>query len=330
MLKFNILYLLIAIYSLRPILLESDSTQQIDSVTSQKVTRLTNLVPKPILEKGTTIVRMHFLNLKQRPFSNIQLELTPLIAREQQTYNAEIDAVTSSAVFTLQLEGTAKCILSNAAIPMTTDIYLAPGETIDIWCDIDEVLKRDKQLEEEILKAQLTLKEGVESIPSPVMNIIPVTTNGHYAAVNNHDRIFSDSSADIGSVSQRHFSTAFASSAEAATSLTNDYMSMCRQITDSPGFEMQKALSIIELRLLTAFTAATSGNISDRSDLKAIFEILDLNDTRLLLGKHVVMAASALYNHRDILPDCPLTEYYEVIMDKAMLHVLHPGTTQLP
>ena len=192
------------------------------------------------------------------------------------------------------------------------------------------VKERDKQLEEEILKAQLTLKEGVESIPSPVMNIIPVTTNGHYAAVNNHDRIFSDSSADIGSVSQRHFSTAFASSAEAATSLTNDYMSMCRQIIDSPGFEIQKALSIIELRLLTAFTAATSGNISERSDLKAIFEILDLNDTRLLLGKHAVMAASALYNHRDILPDCPLTEYYEVIMDKAMLHVLHPGTTQLP
>lgn len=285
------------------ILIDFSSSRETDDVVRNQIAELTSLAPVPILEKGTAVVNVHFQNIGQSHCSNVQMKLTPLIAIETETHTAEIDAATATASFTLQLEGTAKCTLSNAAIPTTTCIYLAPGETIDIWCDMNEVVKRNKQLEDK---------------SSPILNVIPVTTNGHYAEVNNHDRVFRSAHTDIVTLYQRHDSGTFSSSAEAAASLVNDYLLMCSHIINTPGSKTQKALSIIELRLEAAHAAACAGKVTDISDLERIFKVLDLNDTRLLLGHKAITTASVVYAYKDILPDCPLISYYETALNRAI------------
>ena len=169
-------------------------------------------------------------------------EVSTFVANELAT----IDAVTATAVFSLELKGTGRCHLTNDAIPHTSDIFLAPGETVDVWCDMEEVLRRDREL----------------TSPGPVLNMIPVRTNGRYADVNNRDHVIREGLADPSGPEHRHHAATFASSAEAADALLADYSACLAAISDEPVPSMQKALKVIELRLRTFCAAATAGKIT--------------------------------------------------------------------
>lgn len=203
----------------------------------------------------------------------------------------------------MELKGTGRCHLTNEAIPHTSDIYLAPGETVDIWCDMEEVLKRDRQL----------------NTPGPVLSMILVTTNGHYADVNNRDHVISEGLADPLGPEHRHYAANFASSAEAADALLADYSACLAAISNDPIPSMQKALNVVALRLSTLCAAATAGKITAKEDLKRVFMALNLDDTRLLLGQYAPMAAFAASTYPDLLAGSPLLQHYEALMSLAML-----------
>lgn len=279
------------------------SAQTLDS----QIDSLSALVPEPVFAVGTTVVNVHFANLDQRPCKDVTLVLTPFMGMEQERYSAEIDAATSTAVFSLELKGTGLCHLTNDAIPHTSDIYLAPGETVEVCCDMREVFKRERQL----------------NSPGPVLNMIPVTTDGHYADVNNHERLLSDALTDVSDVAKRHYSAAFSSSEEAASALLDDYWKMCKAVVDEPGSDMQKALKILRLRLSVIEAAGMAGKIMDKVCLQSVFEAVDVYDVRLLFlgAPSVIMAAFAVGMHKEILPDCPLVAYYEKMTGALIQHI---------
>lgn len=264
---------------------------------------LSALAPEPVFAVGTTVVNVHFAGLDRRPCKDVTLVLTPFVGLEQERYSAEIDAITAMAVFSLELKGTGRCHLTNYAIPHTSDIFLAPGETVDVWCDMEEVLRRDREL----------------TSPGPVLNMIPVRTNGRYADVNNRDHVIREGLADPSGPEHRHHAATFASSAEAADALLADHSACLAAISDEPVPSIQKALKVIELRLSTFCAAATAGKITAEEDLRRVFMALDLDDTRLLLGQYAPMAAFAASMWPDLLAGSPLLQHYEALMSLAML-----------
>ncbi len=279
--------------------------------TIKQVDELIASVPAPILEEGTTVVNVHFSNLELTPCDDLNMTLIRYYSKEPETFTAEIDSKASTAVFTLQLDGTSVCHFSNSKIPFTSDVYLAPGETVDVWLDMREVVKRDKTIDEVrrlIYEAGLT--ECREPIGPPVINLIPVTTNGHYAEVNNNLRSLRDVYLDVKPQDN-------CISSELADSIMDIYIQNCKGILQGTGSDVQKAFELIDLRLNAANVAATKaylGKITDTSDLKRVLQFLNLNDTRLLLGQSK-MAAFLLYQYyKDLIPNSPLVDYYEALM----------------
>ena len=278
--------------------------------TIKQVEELIALVPAPVLEEETTVINVHFTNFDLAPCSDLNMTLVRYFSSEPEAFTAKIDAETATAVFTLQLYGTARCHFGNSKIPFTSDVYLSPGETVDVWCDMTEVVKRDKTIEEvRRLNNEAGWTEGDEPIGPPIINLIPVTTNGCYAEVNNNLRSLRGNYLDVRPQDNL-------SSSELADSIMNIYIQNCKGILQEPGSDIQKAFELIELRLNAANVAATNsvlGKFTDKSDLKRVLQFLNLNDSRLLLGQSK-MPVVLLYQYKDLIPDSPLVEYYEELM----------------
>ena len=253
-------------------------------------------VPEPIFKTGTTTVNVHFLHYRPELGKEANLYVNTLFGT-QQPYTATVDPETSKASFSFLQCGTvqAAVVLNNS---MAGSAWLAPGETTELYVDMHSIgyylsLRREE-------KKKITY-------PAPFQRLY---SSGTYANLNNVDNQL-DNSPYYGMNSLTgEFADYHMTSAEYAAHVVDTYKALVDSIARSNFSLLKKEMKLLALRQ-DAFSAMAQGDYLREhnyrhinrqwdynfkvegiaplkpADAKAICQLFDINDTKLLMGENV-------------------------------------------
>lgn len=253
-------------------------------------------VPEPIFKTGTTTVNVHFLHYRPELGKEANLYVNTLFGT-QQPYTATVDPETGKASFSFLQCGTvqAAVVLNNS---MAGSAWLAPGETTELYVDMHSIgyylsLRREE-------KKKITY-------PAPFQRLY---SSGTYANLNNVDNQL-DNSPYYGMNSLTgEFADYHMTSAEYAAHVVDTYKALADSIARSNFPLLKKEMKLLALRQ-DAFSAMAQGDYLREhnyrhinrqwdynfkvegiaplkpADAKAICQLFDINDTKLLMGENV-------------------------------------------
>ena len=253
-------------------------------------------VPEPIFKTGTTTVNVHFLHYRPELGKEANLYVNTLFGT-QQPYTATVDPETGKASFSFLQCGTvqAAVVLNNN---MAGSAWLAPGETTELYVDMHSIgyylsLRREE-------KKKITY-------PAPFQRLY---SSGTYANLNNVDNQL-DNSPYYGMNSLTgEFADYHMTSAEYAAHVVDTYKALADSIARSNFSLLKKEMKLLALRQ-DAFSAMAQGDYLREhnyrhinrqwdynfkvegiaplkpADAKAICQLFDINDTKLLMGENV-------------------------------------------
>lgn len=259
-------------------------------------------VPDPIFKTGTTTVNVHFLHYRPELGREANLYVNTLFGT-QQPYTVTIDPETGKASFSFLQCGTAQAaiVLNNRT---AGSAWLAPGETTELYVDMRTIgyylsLRREE-------KKKITCPASFQRLYS----------SGTYANLNNTDNQLDNSPYYGMNLLSGEFADYRMTSAEYATHVVNSYKALADSIAQSKLPPLKKEMKLLALRQ-DAFSAMARGNYlrehnyryTNRQwdynfkvegieplkpeDAKAICQLFDINDPKLLIGENVLAYVSA-------------------------------------
>lgn len=253
-------------------------------------------VPEPIFKTGTTTVNVHFLHYRPELGKEANLYVNTLFGT-QQPYTATVDPETGKASFSFLQCGTvqAAVVLNNS---MAGSAWLAPGETTELYVDMHSIgyylsLRREE-------KKKITY-------PAPFQRLY---SSGTYANLNNVDNQLDNSPYYSMNSLTGEFANYHMTSAEYAAHVVDTYKALADSIARSNFSLLKKEMKLLTLRQ-DAFSAMAQGDYLREhnyrhinrqwdynfkvegiaplkpADAKAICQLFDINDTKLLMGENV-------------------------------------------
>lgn len=253
-------------------------------------------VPEPIFKTGTTTVNVHFLHYRPELGKEANLYVNTLFGT-QQPYTATVDPETGKASFSFLQCGTvqAAVVLNNS---MAGSAWLAPGETTELYVDMHSngyylSLRREE-------KKKITY-------PAPFQRLY---SSGTYANLNNVDNQLDNSPYYSMNSLTGEFADYHMTSAEYAAHVVDTYKALADSIARSNFSLLKKEMKLLALRQ-DAFSAMAQGDYLREhnyrhinrqwdynfkvegiaplkpADAKAICQLFDINDTKLLMGENV-------------------------------------------
>lgn len=253
-------------------------------------------VPEPIFKTGTTTVNVHFLHYRPELGKEANLYVNTLFGT-QQPYTATVDPETGKASFSFLQCGTvqAAVVLNNS---MAGSAWLAPGETTELYVDMHSIgyylsLRREE-------KKKITY-------PAPFQRLY---SSGTYANLNNVDNQLDNSPYYSMNSLTGEFADYHMTSAEYAAHVVDTYKALADSIARSNFSLLKKEMKLLALRQ-DAFSAMAQGDYLREhnyrhinrqwdynfkvegiaplkpADAKAICQLFDINDTKLLMGENV-------------------------------------------
>lgn len=253
-------------------------------------------VPEPIFKTGTTTVNVHFLHYRPELGKEANLYVNTLFGTEQ-PYTATVDPETGKASFSFLQCGTvqAAVVLNNS---MAGSAWLAPGETTELYVDMHSIgyylsLRREE-------KKKITY-------PAPFQRLY---SSGTYANLNNVDNQLDNSPYYSMNSLTGEFADYHMTSAEYAAHVVDTYKALADSIARSNFSLLKKEMKLLALRQ-DAFSAMAQGDYLREhnyrhinrqwdynfkvegiaplkpADAKAICQLFDINDTKLLMGENV-------------------------------------------
>lgn len=259
-------------------------------------------VPDPIFKTGTTTVNVHFLHYRPELGREANLYVNTLFGT-QQPYTAAIDPETGKASFSFLQCGTAQSLL-DINHRMVGNVWLAPGETTELYVDMHisgyYLLSRRKR-EEKCGKA------------APFQGLY---SSGTYANLNNVTNLWDDSPYLGMDLYTGEFADYRMTSAEYAAHVVDTYKALADSIARSSLSPLKKEMKQLALRQ-DALSAMARGNylrehnyrhinrqwdynfkVEDieplkPEDAKAVCQLFEINDPKLLIGENVLAYVSA-------------------------------------
>lgn len=253
-------------------------------------------VPEPIFKTGTTTVNVHFLHYRPELGKEANLYVNTLFGT-QQPYTATVDPETGKASFSFLQCGTvqAAVVLNNS---MAGSAWLAPGETTELYVDMHSIgyylsLRREE-------KKKITY-------PAPFQRLY---SSGTYANLNNVGNQLDNSPYYSMNLLTGEFADYHMTSAEYAAHVVDTYKALADSIARSNFSLLKKEMKLLALRQ-DAFSAMAQGDYLREhnyrhinrqwdynfkvegiaplkpADAKAICQLFDINDTKLLMGENV-------------------------------------------
>ena len=253
-------------------------------------------VPEPIFKTGTTTVNVHFLHYRPELGKEANLYVNTLFGT-QQPYTATVDPETGKASFSFLQCGTvqAAVVLNNS---MAGSAWLAPGETTELYVDMHSIgyylsLRREE-------KKKITY-------PAPFQRLY---SSGTYANLNNVGNQLDNSPYYSMNSLTGEFADYHMTSAEYAAHVVDTYKALADSIARSNFSLLKKEMKLLALRQ-DAFSAMAQGDYLREhnyrhinrqwdynfkvegiaplkpADAKAICQLFDINDTKLLMGENV-------------------------------------------
>lgn len=253
-------------------------------------------VPEPIFKTGTTTVNVHFLHYRPELGKEANLYVNTLFGT-QQPYTATVDPETGKASFSFLQCGTvqAAVVLNNS---MAGSAWLAPGETTELYVDMHSIgyylsLRREE-------KKKITY-------PAPFQRLY---SSGTYANLNNVDNQLDNSPYYSMNSLTGEFADYHMTSAEYAAHVVDTYKALADSIARSNFSLLKKEMKLLALRQ-DAFSAMAQGDYLREhnyrhinrqwdynfkvegiaplkpADAKAICQLFDINDTKLLMGENM-------------------------------------------
>ena len=253
-------------------------------------------VPEPIFKTGATTVNVHFLHYRPELGKEANLYVNTLFGT-QQPYTATVDPETGKASFSFLQCGTvqAAVVLNNS---MAGSAWLAPGETTELYVDMHSIgyylsLRREE-------KKKITY-------PAPFQRLY---SSGTYANLNNVDNQLDNSPYYSMNLLTGEFADYHMTSAEYAAHVVDTYKALADSIARSNFSLLKKEMKLLALRQ-DAFSAMAQGDYLREhnyrhinrqwdynfkvegiaplkpADAKAICQLFDINDTKLLMGENV-------------------------------------------
>lgn len=253
-------------------------------------------VPDPIFKTGTTTVNVHFLHYRPELGKEANLYVNTLFGT-QQPYTAAIDPETGKASFSFLQCGTAQAVvvLNNST---AGGAWLAPGETTELYADMRTIgyylsLRREE-------KKKITYPASFQRLYS----------SGTYANLNNIDNQLDNSPYYGMNLLTGEFADYRMTSAEYAAHVVDTYKALADSIARSNFSLLKKEMKLLALRQ-DAFSAMAQGDYLREhnyrhinrqwdynfkvegiaplkpADAKAICQLFDINDTKLLMGENV-------------------------------------------
>lgn len=253
-------------------------------------------VPEPIFKTGTTTVNVHFLHYRSELGKEANLYVNTLFGT-QQPYTATVDPETGKASFSFLQCGTvqAAVVLNNS---MAGSAWLAPGETTELYVDMHSIgyylsLRREE-------KKKITY-------PAPFQRLY---SSGTYANLNNVGNQLDNSPYYSMNSLTGEFADYHMTSTEYAAHVVDTYKALADSIARSNFSLLKKEMKLLALRQ-DAFSAMAQGDYLREhnyrhinrqwdynfkvegiaplkpADAKAICQLFDINDTKLLMGENV-------------------------------------------
>ena len=253
-------------------------------------------VPEPIFKTGTTTVNVHFLHYRPELGKEANLYVNTLFGT-QQPYTATVDPETGKASFSFLQCGTvqAAVVLNNS---MAGSAWLAPGETTELYVDMHSIgyylsLRREE-------KKKITY-------PAPFQRLY---SSGTYANLNNVGNQLDNSPYYSMNSLTGEFADYHMTSTEYAAHVVDTYKALADSIARSNFSLLKKEMKLLALRQ-DAFSAMAQGDYLREhnyrhinrqwdynfkvegiaplkpADAKAICQLFDINDTKLLMGENV-------------------------------------------
>lgn len=253
-------------------------------------------VPEPIFKTGTTTVNVHFLHYRSELGKEANLYVNTLFGT-QQPYTATVDPETGKASFSFLQCGTvqAAVVLNNS---MAGSAWLAPGETTELYVDMHSIgyylsLRREE-------KKKITY-------PAPFQRLY---SSGTYANLNNVGNQLDNSPYYSMNSLTGEFADYHMTSTKYAAHVVDTYKALADSIARSNFSLLKKEMKLLALRQ-DAFSAMAQGDYLREhnyrhinrqwdynfkvegiaplkpADAKAICQLFDINDTKLLMGENV-------------------------------------------
>ena len=246
-------------------------------------------VPEPIFKTGTTTVNVHFLHYRPELGKEANLYVNTLFGT-QQPYTATVDPETGKASFSFLQCGTVQ-----AAVVLNNSMA---GETTELYVDMHSIgyylsLRREE-------KKKITY-------PAPFQRLY---SSGTYANLNNVDNQLDNSPYYSMNSLTGEFADYHMTSAEYAAHVVDTYKALADSIARSNFSLLKKEMKLLTLRQ-DAFSAMAQGDYLREhnyrhinrqwdynfkvegiaplkpADAKAICQLFDINDTKLLMGENV-------------------------------------------
>ena len=259
-------------------------------------------IPDPIFKTGITTVNVHFLHYRPELGKEANLYVNTLFGT-QQPYTATIDPETGKASFSFLQCGTAQSLL-DINHRMVGNVWLAPGETTELYVDMHisgYYLLSHRKREEKCSKA------------APFQRLY---SSGTYANLNNVTNLLDDTPYLGMDLYTGEFADYRMTSAEYAAHVVDTYKALADSIAQSNLSPLEKEVKQLSLRQ-EAFSAMAQGDYlrehnyrhTNRQwdynfkvegieplkpeDAKAICQLFDINDPKLLIGENVLAYVSA-------------------------------------
>lgn len=252
-------------------------------------------VPAPVFKSGQTVINVHLIGYRKELMKSVDIFVNTIF-NEQQEYSAAIDPATGTARIEFPQFGTAQAFMTNAG-----NFWIAPGETIDVYCDLRctgyNLVRRRAE------------KTGAEKVPE----LQGLYTTGTYACLNS---VFSKNSrSPVLACNMNLYDGTFAdwnmSAEEYSAHVVSRYETLADSIARCQAPSLMKDLQLIRLKQ-DAVTAIVGGDFfrehnyrctyeiwdpdqkiayidpMKAENMKDLFEMIDTDDPSILMGKSIL------------------------------------------
>ena len=257
-------------------------------------------VPEPIFRSGETTLRFHLLGYREAFGKELNVYVNTMFG-DQQPYTCPIDAEGNATLSFMQYGPT--LALTDAAQAFFAQIWLAPGDTADVYLNMQmsgwNILARRAE-------------KGKAPQPAPLQSLY--VTDGTYANLTNANALCPERIAlDLHS---HEAATYRMSSNEYAAFVAGQYRTLTDSIAQSDLSPLNKELFLLSLRQETLY-ALTAGDFvreysyrlahdqwgrepikgidpMQANDVAQACGLFDINDPKLLMGTNTIQYVSAI------------------------------------
>lgn len=253
-------------------------------------------MPEFIFKTGTTTANVHLLYYRPELGKELRFFVEDIFGTQTE-HNANINPETKEVSFSFPQYGTTNCWIDLNNSSLGT-FWLAPGETTDIYVDMrSRGYYKTKDHKADNAK-----------YPAPFQRLY---TSGTYANLNNINNILYDRPSFGMNLYNGEFADYHMTSAEYAAHVVNTYKTLADSITRSTLSPLEKEHALLSLRQ-QALSAMDNGNYLREhnyryennqwdhktevkgieplkpEDAKSICTLFDINDPKLLMGRHML------------------------------------------